>query len=176
MTDFVQNIEYYIDQYDLERTIFELGKVILKRGWLKKEEFLTICLWKSRRPKNLYDQNSNEDIKSKTKLCLIENDELKKIKLLIELKGVRIPTASAILSVTNPSNYPIIDERCIQSLNHLGEIEWSTITENNWLEYLDIVRRLAKDNNKTAREIEKGLFAYNRIQLDKEYKNLYKKY
>jgi len=174
MTDFTQNIEYYIDQYDLERTIFELGKIVFKRGWLNKDEFLTICLWKSRRPKKLYDQNSSVDIINKTKLCLKEKNELKRIQLLTELKGVRIPTASAILSVANPTDYPIIDERCIQSLNHLGQISWTTITENNWLEYLQIVRNLAKTHNKTAREIEKGLFAYNRIQLDKEYKNLYK--
>jgi hypothetical protein len=174
MTDFTQNIKYYIDQYDLERKIFELGRIIFKRGWLNKDEFLAICLWKSRRPKRLYDLNSSTEIITKIKLCLKEKDELKKIQCLTELKGVRIPTASAILCVTNPASYPIIDERCIQSLNHLGQIDWTTITENNWLEYLKIVRNLAKDNNKTAREIEKGLFAYNRIQLDKEYKNLYK--
>jgi thermostable 8-oxoguanine DNA glycosylase len=174
MTDFTQNIDYYIDQYDLEKTIFKLGKEIFKRGWLTKEEFLTICLWKSRRPKKLYDQNSNSDIINKTKLCLKENDELIKIKILTELKGVRIPTASALLSVTNPTDYPIIDERCIQSLNHLEQIKWTNITEQNWLEYLRIIRNLAKTHNKTAREVEKGLFAYNRIQLDKEYKNLYK--
>lgn len=174
MTDFTQKLDYYINQYDLDKTIFDLGKEALKKGWLNKEEFLTICLWKSRRPKKLYNQNSNSDIINKTKLCFIENDELKKIQILTELKGVRIPTASALLSVTNPFDYPIIDERCIQSLNYLDHIKWTTITENNWLEYLMIVRNIAKTHNKTAREVEKGLFAFNRIQLDKEYINLYK--
>ncbi len=42
MKDFTNNIEYYIDQYDLERTIFDLGKEISNRGWLKRDEFLTI--------------------------------------------------------------------------------------------------------------------------------------
>jgi hypothetical protein len=42
------------------------------------------------------------------------------------------------------------------------------------LNYLEIIRKLGKENNKPAREIEKGLFAYNRINLDKEYTNLYK--
>lgn len=175
MKDFSQNIEHYIDQYDLEKAIFQMGEKILNRGWLNKDEFLTICLWKSRRPKQLYYLNSSEEIINKTKLCFKEGDELKKIQILIGLKGVRIPTASAILSVTNHVDYPIIDERCIQSLKYLGQIRWTTITENNWLEYLKIIRNLAKENGKSAREIEKGLFAYNRIQLDKEYKNLYKR-
>lgn len=174
MNAFTKNLEYYIDQYDLEKQIFQMGKGVNKRGWLEKSEFLTICLWKSRRPKRLYDLNSEKEIVSKSKLSFREKDELKKIKILTELKGVRIPTASAILAVVNPDIYPIIDERCIQSLTDLGIINWKTITENNWIEYLNIIRHLSKEKNKTAREIEKGLFAYNRINLDKEYINLYK--
>ena len=103
-----------------------------------------------------------------------EKNELNKIKILTDLKGVRIPTASAILSVVNPEIYPIIDIRCVQSLRDLGIINWKTITEKNWIEYLSIIRSLSKEKNKTAREIEKGLFSYNRINLDKEYTNLYK--
>ena len=174
MNAFTENLEYYIDQYELEKQIFRMGKVVKKRGWLEKSEFLTICLWKSRRPKRLYDLNSHKEIISKSKLSFDEKDELKKIKILTELKGVQIATASAILSVVNPDIYPIIDERCIQSLTDLGVIKWKTITENSWIEYLNIIRNLSKERNKTAREIEKGLFAYNRISLDKEYTNLYK--
>jgi thermostable 8-oxoguanine DNA glycosylase len=174
MKIFTENLEYYIDQYELEKQIFQLGKEIKKRGWLEKTEFLTICLWKSRRPKKLYYLNSDKDIISKSKMVFDEKNELNKIKILTDLKGVRIPTASAILSVVNPEIYPIIDIRCVQSLRDLGIINWKTITEKNWIEYLSIIRSLSKEKNKTAREIEKGLFSYNRINLDKEYTNLYK--
>ena len=175
MNTFIQNLEYYIAQYDLEKNIFQMGEKILNRGWMNKEEFLAICLWKSRRPKQLYNRNSSEEIIAKTKFCFSEKDEISKIQVLTELNGVKIPTASALLSVTNPFEYPIIDERCIQSLKHLGKISWTTITVNNWLEYLKVIRDLAKENNISARKIEKGLFAYNRIQLDKDFKNLYKR-
>ncbi len=174
MKIFTENLEYYIDQYELEKQIFQLGKQIKGRGWLEKTEFLTICLWKSRRPKKLYYLNSDKEIISKSKLAFVEKDELEKIKILTDLKGVRIPTASAILSVFNPEIYPIIDIRCVQSLNDLGIISWKTITEKSWIEYLSIIRNLAEQTGKTARQIEKGLFAYNRINLDKEYINLYK--
>ena len=174
MKIFTENLEYYIDQYELEKQIFQLGKEIKKRGWLEKTEFLTICLWKSRRPKKLYYLNSDKDIISKSKMVFDEKNELNKIKILTDLKGVRIPTASAILSVVNPEIYPIIDIRCVQSLRDLGIINWKTITEKNWIEYLSIIRSLSKEKNKTAREIQKGLFSYNRINLDKEYTNLYK--
>lgn len=173
MNEFTQNIDYYIDQYELEKQLYKKGKEFLKCGWLNKSEFLTICLWKSRRPKKLYNLNSEEEVKRYTKLSFSENDEREKIRYLINLKGVRIPTASAILSVVDPKRYPIIDERCIQSLNDLKIINWKTITENNWLAYLKIIRNLAEKYKKDAREIEKGLFAYNRIKLDNQYRNLY---
>lgn len=174
MNDFEKNINYYIDQYELEKQLYKKGHEYLKRGWLEKSEFLTICLWKSRRPKNLYSLNSENEIKTATRLSFAEKDEIHKVEHLTKLHGVRIPTASAILSVTNPKKYPIIDERCIQSLNDLGIIKWKRITESNWLKYLEVVRELGATYNKTARDIEKGLFAYNRIKLDNQYRNLYK--
>lgn len=100
MKTFNQNLDFYIDQYELEKQIFEMGKEIKKRGLLEKSEFLRICLWKSRRPKKLYDLNTNEEIILQSKLSLEEKDEIQKIKMLTKLKGVRIPTASAILSVS----------------------------------------------------------------------------
>lgn len=173
MNDFTQNINFYTDQYELEKQLYKKGIEYLKRGWLLKKEFLTICLWKSRRPKRLYNLNSESEIERCTKLSFAEKDEKKKIGYLIQLHGVRIPVASAILSVTNPKDYPIIDERCIQSLKQLGVIEWERISEDNWLIYLEIIREIGKRYNKDSREIEKGLFAYNRIKLDEQYKNLY---
>jgi hypothetical protein len=101
MNHFTKNIRYYIEQYDLEQTIFKLGKDISKRGWLNRKEFLMICLWKSRRPKGLYVLNSDKDIKRQTKKSLNAKDEKEKIKFLTKLKGVNIPIASAILCITN---------------------------------------------------------------------------
>lgn len=170
---FLKNLNFYIDQYDQEKQVFKLGNEIKKRGWLTREEFFRICLWKSRRPKNLYELNTKEEIEEKTKRAFSEIHEVKRMVHLTELKGVRIPTASAILSVYNPEDYPIIDERCIQALKELNLITWSTITSNSWLMYLEIIRSLSKENGKTAREIEKGLFALNRLQLDNNHVNLY---
>lgn len=146
----------------------------IKKGWLAKCEFLEICLWKSRRPKRFYEQNNNNEIKKFTQKAFSEKDEKAKIDVLTNLKGVSIPTASAILSVTNSIEYPIIDVRCVETLNDLKLIAWNNINSNSWVDYLKIVRELARKHNKTARELEKGLFAYNRLKLDQQYKNLYK--
>lgn len=170
--DFKENINFYIDNFNIEAQLFKKGIEIKNRGYMTKTEFLNICLWKSRRPKKRYNLNSEEQIINVTKLAFLEKDEETKINILKLLDGVLIPTASALLSVVNPEDYPIIDKRCVQSLQDLKLIKWKIINNKNWLLYLTIIRNLSKELNLTCREIEKGLFAYNRIKLDLEYKNL----
>ena len=173
MNKFIEKLDFYIKSYDVEKELYKRGKKWRKKGFLTKKQFMQICLWKSRRAKKRYDSNDATLIKKITKEAFAESDEKKKIEKLTELKGVRIPVASAILSVTDSDNYPIIDERCMQALKTLYKIEWKVITSNSWLNYLDFIRKLAKEHNKTAREIEKGLFAFNRMVLDKDLTNLY---
>lgn len=162
-----KNLNFYIKSYDVEKELYKRGKKWRKKGYLKKKQFMEICLWKSRRAKKRYDSNDATLVKKITQEAFAESDEKKKIEKLTELKGVRIPVASAILSVTDrDNNYPIIDVRCVCALEDLGEIDWVDITVENWERYLTKIRNLAKQYGKTAREIEKGLFAFNRIYLD----------
>ncbi len=174
MRDFEKNLGFYIDNYDLEKVLYKKSKAWGAKGWLTKEEIMPICLWKSRRPKNLYSRNSDAKIRQVTKKAFNETDEFKKMKILTSLSGVSIPTASAILSMTNPDKYPIIDIRVVQTLQDLGKIKWKTITYRNWIKYIDIVRGIARNGQRTVRDVEKGLFAYNRIKLDKDLQNLYR--
>lgn len=172
LVNFLENLESYIESYDIEKLLYKKGKDIKLRGWLTKEEFLQICLWKSRRPKKWYILNDTQSIKKLTKKSLACEDEVMKISFLTELKGVSIPTASAILSVIDPSKYPIIDIRCMKTMVALGLMKDEGISIKSWCVYLKEVRKLAKQNKKAPREIEKGLFAYNQTMLDKDYKNL----
>jgi len=173
MNEFEKKIDFYIRSFDVEKLLYEKGRSWAKKGWLSKDEFLSICLWKSRRPKSRYNKNSGSKIKSITKRAFVEPDETKKMKLLTRLTGVGVPTASAILSVINPKRYPIIDIRCVESLRELNLITWRSINIKHWVNYLDVVRNISKTKKKSAREIEKGLFAFNRLKLDGELKNLY---
>ncbi len=174
METFKKEIKKYIDNYDIEVQLFKTGELIRKKGFLDKKQFLSICLWKSRRPKRLYIQNDEKFIIEQSKKAFLETDELKKIELLRAFKGVEIPTASAILTIVYPHDYGIIDIRCIEALKDLQQINYSNINSKNWLKYLGMLRGLRNELNLPCREIEKALFAYNRIQLDEQYKNLYK--
>lgn len=173
MNEFERKIDFYIRNFDTEKLLYQKGHSWARKGWLSKNEFLSICLWKSRRPKKLLNQNTRTKIKSITKKAFIEPDETKKMKLLTRLSGVSVPTASAILSVVNPKKYPVIDVRCVESLRELDLIDWKSINIVSWIKYLDVIRSISKSKKKTAREVEKGLFAFNRLKLDSELKNLY---
>ena len=173
----INNTKKYLDLYNIEDYLFKIiGPQIKKRGFIEFDEFYQICMWKSARQKQNYLKNKNI-VKNISKEVFAEEDELLKINKLCELKGVGIPTASAILTIVFPDKYAVIDIRCIQMLNKIGISIRSSITEKRWVEYLDIMRKLANENNLTPRQIDQVLFSMHREMLEKNnFQNLYSKY
>ncbi len=172
----INKAKNYLDLYNIEEYLFKvIGPRIRERGFVEFDDFYQICMWKSARQKQNYLKNKNaiEDISRK---AFAEKDELLKMKQLLELKGVGIPMASAILTIVFPDKYAVIDVRCIQMLNKLGIKIKETITINRWLEYLKIMRELARENNFTPRQIDQILFSMHREMLEKNnFQNLYSK-
>lgn len=171
----IKNIKKYIELYDTEKYLFEvISPKVKKNGYLSFNDFYQICMWKSARPKKRY-LNNKESVEGITKRALLETDEGRKIKILCELDGVGIATASAILTIIYPEKYAVIDVRDLEELNKIIKNKiGKTISINTWINYLAEMRKLAKENNATPREIDKALFAMNRESLEKQnYKNLY---
>jgi len=170
----IKNIQRYLDLYNTEDHLFRvMGPRIRRRGFINFDEFYQICMWKSVRQKQNYLKNKNI-VKGISKKVFSEKSELLKMNQLLELKGVGIPTASAILTIVFPDKYAVIDIRCIQMLNKLGIKTNKTITINSWLEYLKTIRELAKENNLTPREVDQVLFSMHKEMLEKNnFQNLY---
>lgn len=171
----ISNTKKYLDLYNQEEFLFNIiGPAIRKRGFMKFDEFYQICMWKSARQKPKYLQNK-KIIESISKEAFTDKDEVTKIKKLCDLRGVGIPTASAILTIVYPHKYGVIDIRCIEMLKKMGFDINKSINLKNWINYLEIVRNLGTENNLQPREIDKVLFAMHREMLEKNnYKNLYK--
>lgn len=169
----IKDIQKYIELYDTERYLFNVvGPKAKQRGFLNFSEFYKICMWKSARQKNNYLKNKNI-VEKTTKMVFKEKEEPKKVEILCKLKGVGIKTASAILTVVFPKEYGIIDERCLDILNRYGIKISKYPSINTWLEYLETIRKFAKENKKTPREIDMALFAIHRELLEKTKQNLY---
>lgn len=139
---------------------------VKKRGYFTKDEFLKMGIWKSSRPKQQYFKNSEEEIISNSKKVLATKFEKRRIELLTTLKGVSIPTASAILTLIDPRNYGVIDIRVWQVLYLYGSVKvkptGTNFDFNNWYNYLMKLRYYAKKFKVSARDIERTIFIHHK--------------
>jgi hypothetical protein len=94
------------------------------------------------------------------------DDEDERMALLDTLRGVGVPVASAILTLTDPARYGVIDIRVWQVLYTYGEVahtaEGLSLGPAHWREFLLILRRYAADLGVTVRGVERALFAHHR--------------
>ncbi len=173
----IKDLKEYIDLYSIETVLFQIiTPIIQKKGYISFDHFYQICMWKTGRQKNRYLKNK-DNVESITRQALAEKDEHKQMEILCTLNGVSVPVASALLTVSNPSKYGIIDIRCLEMLKKLGKNISKYPSIKTWIEYLKTIREMAKINNVSPREIDMALFAIHREYLQSNnYRSLYKKY
>jgi hypothetical protein len=137
-----------------------------EKDFFNKEQFLKILKWKSPRPYKFYSKNSEEDVISVTKEAFNQPNEKLKLHILTALQGVNYPSASAIL-MFNCQSFPVLDIRVWQQLFQLGYLKTNekgqNFNLNEWSEYLVVIREIAKEYKLTARQVEKALFDYHKL-------------
>ncbi len=147
---------------------------VRQRKCLTKNELIKICKWKSARAIWHIRKNTPAEIRKITGDALATQSEKKRIELLTMLRGVSIPMASAILMLTNPKRYGVIDIRVWQLLYEMKAVDTNpggkSFSSDQWCEFLAILRQYAKKHNVTARVIERTLFA---VHLKYQKGNLY---
>ena len=144
-------------------------RVVRQRGHLTKREFLAICRWKSPRAIRHFMKNSPDRIRRHSAMALASRSELARFEALTALDGVGAPMASAILTLTNPRRYGVIDIRVWQLLFELGTVRTKPggvgFTFSDWHHYLVELRYHAKQLGVSVRAVEYSLFLYHqRVQ------------
>ena len=144
-------------------------RIVRRRGYLTKREFLQICRWKSPRAIRRCESNSHHRIRRQSATALTSGSERTRFAALIELHGVGAPTASAILTLTNPRRYGVLDIRVWQLLHELGSVTTKPggvgFAFDDWHHYLMTLRDHAKRLGVSVRTVEYSLFLYHqRIQ------------
>ena len=171
----IPNLKRYIELYG-ENYIFNvIGQEAKKRGYLYFNDFYEICMWKSARQKKRYIKNKYI-IEEKSKRAFAEKDPTRQMDILCELDGVRIPTASALLTVVYPESYAVIDIRCLEVLREkYGQKDYlgKSMSIKNWRKYLILMQEWADENKVTTRELDMALFAMHREWLKESNRNLY---
>jgi hypothetical protein len=135
---------------------------VRKRGYLTRSELVKVCQWKSARAIKHIRRNRAATVRNVTGAAFAARSERKKISLLTTLYGVSIPMASAILTLTNPSRYGVIDIRVWQLLFKMGAVTSNAdgigFDVKQWNRFLTIIRHFAMMYKVNARDIERTLF------------------
>jgi hypothetical protein len=132
---------------------------------LSRGEFIDICRWKSPRSIRRCERNSASTIARITRKVFATRSEKMKIDLLTSLQGVSVPTASAILTLTDPLKYGVIDIRVWQLLYALQSVKKNAggqgFTFTHWYHYLQILRHHARSLRVPVRLVELTLFKFH---------------
>jgi hypothetical protein len=139
-----------------------LGSAARARGYYTRGEFLTVCAWKSPRSRPKVEANSARAVRAATSVALSPaSSEQARIEALLALEGVGVPTASTLLYMAFPADYPILDVRALHALGHKPR---STYPTSYWLAYLAACRALALEHAVSLRTLDKALWQWSKEQ------------
>lgn len=169
--DFINEWE---KQYDIHETDEEEYKSILNQTRLEieqaklisKKTFASILDWKSPRLKGIVKLNDYESIYNPVlKACFEEISNENKIRKIISLYGISIPTGTTILHFVYPDIFPIMDIRTAETLYSFGYLKHKSRTENNYSEFYRILHQLKNDTAMSFRKIDRALFSFHKNNM-----------
>jgi hypothetical protein len=127
-------------EQSLEKAAFEAGESI-RNGDFALANLEAIVRWKSERAVQFLIGNSNEKIRRVLAVATAPDATTETaMTALLELKGVDLPVASAILSAIYPERYTVLDFRALEALGHARH------DVRFYEEYLAFCKRLAESN------------------------------
>jgi hypothetical protein len=127
-------------EQELEKAAFDAGQAI-RNGDLTLANLEAIVRWKSERAVHYLIGNSNEKIRRVLGVVTARDTTTESaMNALVELHGVDIPVASAILAAIYPEQYTALDYRVLEALGHARH------DVHFYEEYLAFCKRLAESN------------------------------
>ena len=133
-------------------------------GHYTRQNFLSICTWKSPRPQRHCDKNTEAFIHAVTQTALTTDCEQLRIEALTLLKGVSFPMASALLHFGCSDPYPILDVRALWSLGLSKPQQYSF---ELWWDYTLYCRKLSADVGISIRVLDQALWQYSKEKQGK---------
>jgi hypothetical protein len=157
-------------EHELEKAAFEAGEAI-RNGDYSLSNLEAIVRWKSERAVQVLIGNSNEKIRRALALAASpESSTETAVKALLDLHGVDIALASAVLAAIFPERYTVLDYRTLEALGHARH------DVRFYEEYLAFCKRLAESNIVTPqselpaptplRTIDRALWEWSRSHTE----------
>lgn len=129
------------------------------RGYLRRDEFLELCRWKTPRSQPRCARNGEDLVREVTRVALAATNEEVKIRVLLLLDGVSWPTASVILHFCDEKPYPILDVRALWSVGLRRAPRYDFAL---WWEYTCFVRAIGERTGLSMRTIDRALWQYSK--------------
>ena len=127
-------------EQELEKAAFDAGQAI-RNGDFALANLEAIVRWKSERAVHYLIGNSNEKIRRVLDIVTAPDTTTESaVHALVELHGVDIPVASAVLAAIYPERYTALDYRVLEALGHARH------DVRFYEEYLAFCKRLAESN------------------------------
>jgi hypothetical protein len=152
--------------YHLERYLFEVvSNRFAEQQTLTSYDFFAIIVWKSNRSKTYVRDGLAAAGTSPGELMREvgrAHHPMAKIETLLAVSGIGLPIASAILAVCYPDEFTVLDYRAWASLyrasvdglgSHLPR------SPEQYLEYCQLCKRLAKQAAISLRDLDRALWA-----------------
>ena len=125
---------------ELEKAAFEAGEAI-RKGEYTLANLEAIVRWKAECAVQYLITNSNGNIRKALAVAAApETPTGNAVKALLELQGIDIPLASAILAAIFPERYSVLDFRALEALGHARH------DVHFYEEYVAFCKRLAESN------------------------------
>lgn len=135
---------------------------------ISKKNFLNILNWKSPRLKGKVNLSRFELDYSPAFIEIIRSkSKLDKIKIITSLRGIAVPAGSTILHFIYPNDFPIMDIRTAEALCHFNILKNKARTITNYSKFSDAINELKINYNISLRAIDRALFSYHKIKLNK---------
>jgi hypothetical protein len=154
-----EEIGYWATHYPLEwdQPALDAGRNI-REGDYSQSNLEIIVQWKSNRRVALIAENSAHEIEDALRLALQAKEPRSAFAVLMGLRGVGTPMASAILTATDQERYTVIDYRALEAL---GAADQNTDLNFYLYHYFPECNRLASEVGVSLRILDRALWSWS---------------
>ena len=131
-------------------------------GFLTKDLFVRLGCWKSVRQTPNYKSNDEQKVADATARAFAATDPRSAVSALMQLRGVALRTASALLQWMRPDVYCILDVRVVSALGKPEPASWDDV--DFYLSIAADIRALARRHGLDLRTIDRALWAWDKMQ------------
>jgi len=170
MTD-VAELHKLVELYHLEHYLFNVvSRRFRQDRTLTPYDFFAIVIWKSNRSKTKIRKGLARRRKSVKELMRMVSQASApggKVEVLLEVRGIGLAIASAILTICYPRSFTVLDTRAWKTLKAVESESVKGLPGHyprNSLEYLRycrVCRRLADTTGLCLRDIDRALWAFD---------------